>query len=394
MVLFWIKPKTVLRRTFISILASAAFWLTSPIVSAQTDIPDYSELSATELQTLVDQGDMHAVFTQGYNIIFDETANVRADADFSKAKTLLETAHAMGHDSANSILMLYYQGEFGQEPDFDKLESILLTSAERGSAVAKINYAHRFIQSEETEKSDRAFQYLNDAAADEVVREMAYPFLIEILYGAGSGTHTNQPLARKTAVECSELWPEDAFCNYILARDFQNGWGGEVNLAKSDFHFVNAAEAGDPRAQWQVGMNYLNGERVEANEKTAFGWIKKAAEQDYLNGLISYAVMNALGQGTEIDSAAAFKAYEAAASLGSGHAIRGLGSMYCSGEAPKTDKDLCGAALILGYEMGDMQAAALLDHFFQVTDQTKLEALKKRTTLHRATLIDRYNIRL
>ena len=201
-------------------------------------------------------------------------------------------------------------------------------------------------------------------------------------------------MAREKAAECAGLWPDDAYCHYILARDFANGWGGEADLSKSDFHFLKAAEAGDARAQWQVGMNFLNGERVEKNEKAAFEWVKKSAKQDYLNGLISFAVMNALGQGTDIDTAAAFKAYETAASLGSGHAIRGLGSMYCAGEAPKTDKNLCAAALILAFEMDDDQAPALLNHFFEITDQAGFDQLKKKTAPQRATLIGRYNIQL
>ena len=388
------KTKLTLRNMFCGIWGAACLSLLSSTAFAQTDLSAYGEMSEAELQTLADTGDMHAVFTQGYNLIFDDELNLRPTPDFETAKALLEKAHAGGHDSANSILMLYYQGEFGQTPDLDKLEAMLFTSAERGSAVAKLNYAYRYIQSEDTEKSKHALQYLKDATRDDVVQQNAYPFLIEVLYGVNFDTHQDLARAREKALECAELWPGDAYCHYILARDFANGWGGDEDISKSDFHFLKAAEAGDSRAQWQVGMYFLNGERVEVNENTAFKWVKKSAEQNYLEGLISFAVMNALGQGTEIDTAAAFKAYETAASMGSGHAIRGLGSMYCAGEAPKTDKDLCAAALILAYEMEDDQAPALLNHFFDITDQTGFDQLKKKTAPQRATLISRYNIQL
>jgi len=141
-------------------------------------------------------------------------------------------------------------------------------------------------------------------------------------------------------------------------------------------------------------MYFLNGERVAKDEKAAFEWVKKSAEQEYHDGLISFAVMNALGQGTEIDTTAAFKAYETAASMGSGHAMRGLGSMYCAGEAQTTDRDICAAALILAYEMNDDQAPALLNHFFEITDQAGFDELKKKTAPQRATLISRYNVQL
>lgn len=365
----------------------------APIAWAQSAAPDYSDLSDVELQDLADDGDMHAVFTQGYKLIFNGI-DVRPDADFETAKALLERAHEGGHDTSNSILMLYYDGEFGHEPDLEKLESLLTTSAERGSGVAQLNYAYRYIQSDDVEKSNQAYEYLLSALQDDVVAEAAYSLLIEVLYGIYFDTKQNLPLARQKAVECSTLWPNNQFCHYILGRDFENGWGGDVDMTERDYHFMHAAELGDARAQWQVGMQYLNGDRVEPNEETAFSWVKKSAEQDYLNGLISFAVMNALGQGTDIDLAASFSAYETAASLGSGHAIRSLGSMYCAGEAPKTDKNLCAAALILAYEMDDDQAPALLNRFFDVTDQAGFDALKKKTAPARATLIGRYNIQL
>ncbi len=354
---------------------------------------DYSELTEVELQSLAETGDMHAIFTQGYNLIF-EGINIRPDPDFTKAKRLLERANEGGHETANSILLLYYEGEFGDAPDPEKMESLLTNSAKRGSAVAKLNYAYRFIQSDDTDKSDQAFKHLLSAAVDDVVKETAYPLLIETLYGIYFDTHKNLTLARQKALTCSELWPENQFCHFILGRDFENGWGGDVDMTKRDFHFMKAAELGDSRAQWTIGMQYLNGDRVEANEETAYSWVKKSADQEHLNGLISFAVMNAVGQGTKVDKAAAFTAYETAAALGSGHAIRGLGSMYCSGEAPKKDMNLCAAALILAYQMRDDQAPKLLNNFFDVTDQASFDALKNKTAPARATLISRYDIQL
>lgn len=389
--LFETGMSAVLRRSFRAALALTSLLLLAPSAFAQTKMPDYSKLNAAELQTLAEQGDTHAVFTQGYNLIFDGVT-IRPNPDFETAKNLLETAHKNGHDTANSILMLYYEGEFGQAPDLEKLETLLTTSAERGSAVAKLNYAYRYIEADDVVKSDQALKYLLSAAENEIVRETAYPLLIEVLYGVNFDTKKDWPLAREKALACSKLWPESDFCHYILARDFENGWGGDTDVSKSDFHYLKAAEWGDARAQWKIGMYYLNGTRVEKNERTAYGWVKKSAEQDYLNGLISFAVMNALGQGTEINTATAFKTYETAASLGSAHAVRGLGSMYCAGEAPKTDKDLCAAGLILAYEMDDDLAGGLLGHFFDVEDQTGFDNLKKKTAPQRATLISRYNI--
>jgi TPR repeat protein len=318
----------------------------------------------------------------------------RANPDFAKAKTLLERAHQAGHENANSILMLYYQGEFGGEPDPTKLEKLLLTSAERDSGIAQLNYASNFIYSDVASQSGKALQFLTRASTNPTVAENALPMLIEVLYGVDSDKHRNLPLARQKAQDCVRRWAQNLFCHYILGQDFGNGWAGSVDKTKSDFHFLKAAEAGDARAQWQIGMYHLNGERVPKNEKTAYYWVKKSADQDYVDGLISYAVMKAVGQGTAVNTAAAFQAYEKAASFGSAHALRAVGAMYCSGEAPKTDRDLCAAALILAYEMEDDLSANLLTRFFNVQDQAGFDALKTKTAGARANLSKQYDIPL
>jgi len=376
-------------------LCGLSFIMTAGIASdasAQTQYPDYSRLSAPDLQRLATQGDMHAVFTQGYNLIFDDTMRLRANPDFAKAKALLERAHQGGHENANSILMLYYQGEFGGQPDPVKLENLLLTSAERGSGVAQLNYASNFIYSDEASQSNKALQFLTRASINPTVAENALPMLIEVLYGVDSDKHRNLPLARQKAQDCVRRWAQNPFCHFILGQDFGNGWAGSVDKTKSDFHFLKAAEAGDARAQWQIGMYHLKGERVPKNERTAYYWVKKSADQGYVDGLISFAVMNAIGQGTTVNKMAAFQAYEKAASFGSAHALRGLGAMYCSGEAPKTDRDLCAAALILAYEMEDDFSANLLTQFFNVQDQAGFDALKNKTAAARANLAKQYDI--
>ena len=104
--------------------------------------------------------------------------------------------------------------------------------------------------------------------------------------------------------------------------------------------------------------------------------------------------MNATGEGTTVNKRIAFETYERAASFGSSHAMRGLGAMYCVGEAPTTDRDLCAAALILAYEMEDDIAGNFLDDFFQINDQAGFDGLKNKTASARTELIRRYNIQL
>ena len=51
---------------------------------------------------------------------------------------------------------------------------------------------------------------------------------------------------------------------------------------KQAFHWLQkSAEQGNPAAQYELGIMYLNGEYVSKSKKQAFQWIKKSAEQNY-----------------------------------------------------------------------------------------------------------------
>jgi len=388
--------KTKAFRRLASSICAVLTLAAAPIASSQSGsntLPDYSTYSAAQIETLIEKGDMHALFTKAFNLVFDAETNLLENPDFETALPLFQKAHDNGHDTANSFLTIYYYGDFGHKPNIEKADKIAIEAAENGSGIALLNYAMRYNESDDTEKSDRAFSYLKTASTDPSVNEHIYPEILKLLYGMFDDRRSDLPAARKWAKKCVKDLPQDAHCQYLLARDYGNGWGGDVDAAKSTKHFLKSAELGDARAQWTVGMKHLNGDGVEKNETTAFEWVKKSADQEHLNGLISYGVMNAVGQGTEINKAESFKSYEKAAKLGSGHAIRSIGAMYCEGEAPRTDKDLCAAGLILAYEMEDDLAANLLGKFFEIEDQAGFDSLKKKTAPSRATLISRYGLR-
>ena len=111
-----------MKKVITAFLASLSLSCLPAIGFAQT--PDYSSYSTARLQSLAQSGDAEAIFTLGVNLIFDENG-IRPDADFAKAKALLTEADNRGHDAASSILILYYDGEFGGEPDLVKLEAML-----------------------------------------------------------------------------------------------------------------------------------------------------------------------------------------------------------------------------------------------------------------------------
>jgi len=53
----------------------------------------------------------------------------------------------------------------------------------------------------------------------------------------------------------------------------------DMNIEVKQIH--DAAEQGDPEAQYKLALRYLEGDGVKKNEKTAAAWLEKAAAQDH-----------------------------------------------------------------------------------------------------------------
>lgn len=141
------------------------------------------------------------------------------------------------------------------------------------------------------------------------------------------------------------------------------------------------AEAGDAEAQWEIGMMLLNGDGVTRNEREAWRWVRASGDAGHEKGMISTAVMLALGQGTAPDPAQARDWYRRAAERhGSAHALRGLAGMLITGEGGAADLTLGAAYLELASEAGDAYAARILEaigpELAEQVDRRKVDSLK------------------
>ena len=163
------------------------------------------------------------------------------------------------------------------------------------------------------------------------------------------------------------LNPSDGVSAYFLASGIGNEWFGPKGDSNQDCVYYDiSARAGFARSFWPTGMCYLNGAHVEADEQKAFEWVMKAAELNDANGLISAAVMHAIGQGTEQDTIKAAEFYERAVvysqpgSLDQMHALRGLGAMYAYDEIQAPNPATGVAMLQIAAEGGDEMAGDLI----------------------------------
>ena len=62
-----------------------------------------------------------------------------------------------------------------------------------------------------------------------------------------------------------------------------------------------AAERGDPNAQFELGVRYAEGKGVAPDDKEAARWILKAAEQGHLEAQFNLGLMYADGNGVPLD---------------------------------------------------------------------------------------------
>lgn len=92
-----------------------------------------------------------------------------------------------------------------------------------------------------------------------------------------------------------------------------------------------AAEGGDPRAAFEVGMRFAEGRGVAADARQAFTWYRLAADKGLVPALYRVAVAWEKGLGTERNPDEAKRAYIAASEKGNVRAMHNLGVLYANG---------------------------------------------------------------
>jgi uncharacterized protein len=105
--------------------------------------------------------------------------------------------------------------------------------------------------------------------------------------------------------------------------DFQAGLdayqkGDYVGAAKE---WRPLAEQGDPIAQFNLGLLYLDGHGVPQSYMEAANWFRRAAEQDYPQAQHNLGAMYGSGQGVKRDYVQAYKWLNICAAKGNGGCV-------------------------------------------------------------------------
>ena len=133
---------------------------------------------------------------------------------------------------------------------------------------------------------------------------------------------------------------------------YEFGNGVERDPATAARYYRAAAAQGENHARWRLGILIDQGETPGELEE-AVALFRQAADENYLDAIVSLAVMQATGRGTPQDYGAALQNYMAAAALGSDHAARGVGVMIWNGEGVAKDRPEAAAWFLVSAGMGN-----------------------------------------
>jgi TPR repeat protein len=153
--------------------------------------------------------------------------------------------------------------------------------------------------------------------------------------------------------------PEIAHYTALLAR--AEAAAGRMDEAYA--HYRKAADAGDARAMYSLGLMLETGDHAPKDLKAAYALYEKAADRGLADGAINLAVALAEGKGVDKNLPRAYALLTQASQTGSARAAYDLAEFAEHGYGGKTTDalDLYRRAAELGFAKGHHTAAALLD---------------------------------
>lgn len=274
---------------------------------------------------------------------------------------VLERLTAEGDIEAKAVLAVFLATNLQDVPTDQERSSRLFEEAlAAGSQNARLHLAARQLQNDDPADDESAVALLQ-GLDQRFESAAAYPLGRAYLFG--SGVERDLERGSRLLQVAVEAAPSNIDAQFLLGRAYQNGWGIPVDEAAAYEHLKIAADEGDSRAQWNLGMLLLGRQDDGVNATEAYRYVRMAAEQGHEQGMISLGVMLALGQGVTADPVEARQWYEAAAARGSAHALRALGGMFLAGEGGPADEILGAAMVELAAEAGDANAIAMRRQF-------------------------------
>ena len=154
-----------------------------------------------------------------------------------------------------------------------------------------------------------------------------------LAYENGDGVEQNFTHAADLYKQAADLG--NAKARYLLGMLYAFGKGVEINDYKAKECFENAAIAGDIEAMGWLGYSYYMGMGIEQNYSKAKEWWEKGAESGDENSVYGMGLLYENGCGVEQSYSKAKEWYKKAAENGNKHAMFRIGILYQDGAGVK-----------------------------------------------------------
>ncbi len=136
-----------------------------------------------------------------------------------------------------------------------------------------------------------------------------------------------------------------------------------LNSYSQNQETLEKAEAGDPMAQFKIGLMYYKGNEVDKNYGKAAIWLEKSGSQGNAEAQNKLGFMYLLGRGLEKNLELAAFWYRKAAEQGNTTAQIKLGFMYIHGNGVKKDLYKASHWIEKAFKSGDIQAENIWNQY-------------------------------
>lgn len=312
------------------------------------------ELGMRWLHTAAKRGDSEAQYQLG--IIYRDGSGVNKNED--EAMKWLQKSADWGDKAAIRDLNALIAKQNAKE-----LKS-LLAAAKQDSLSAMTLLAKKYEEGIGVVKDSEHAAYWYRQAAQRQHAESQYQ--LGVMYKRGVGVPQD--------LEKAEFWLTQAAKKGLVKarvvlrdihRDQLRSQGGKKPVFNflSDTPFRLAAEQGDSKAQYNLGVMYLNGEDVlDKDPVEGVKWLKKSAHQNNVDAQIKLGELYIKGKDVKRDYSEAAKWYEMAAQQGSPEAQYILGNMYKTGLGVPIDHDKAKMWFQKAAQQGYLKAEDQLRH--------------------------------
>lgn len=158
----------------------------------------------------------------------------------------------------------------------------------------------------------------------------------------------------------------NAKAQYRLGMIYLNGTGAAKDTEKASALLKQSADQGNADAQEQLASLLETGSGVIRDLSAAFGYYQKAAAQEKTLSEFKCGEFLRLGRGTKPDYAKAMEWYQKAAAGGSADAQNGIGLLYLGGQGVKADAGKAFQAFSLAAKGGSAAGSDNLGQLYAV----------------------------